>query len=338
MVYAFTWCGGVRCRRCRGGAVPSTGAPRPLRREERSGRIAHDGYAQVISRQRGAAALDFLRGGLRKGRRLPDEWGAPSDSGGLAVYVPGFFFEGCLILGAPERLRPLPAKASVDRSTEIFLAFLCSFVVGSTFVLLVRLLHVFSRVLVQRLMGLWLNILEHRLVPSADAREADLLKKATPDGRPQRSAYVRIVRKIWATEKNKRARRDRVQEAWSLVAAALLGRYGVKPDKLGIWTSALGSFRDEQVKGETFTVALHASGWAGLAAMYYVPELRIASLHDLCSLLVLVGFLHCLSTGWWSTGRRSWIVGLRNTWRELKNLGPIDSPTVRSDGEVPESD
>jgi hypothetical protein len=36
----FTSCGGGVGRRCRGGAVPSTGVPRFLRREERSARPA----------------------------------------------------------------------------------------------------------------------------------------------------------------------------------------------------------------------------------------------------------------------------------------------------------
>lgn len=235
----------------------------------------------------------------------------------------------------------MAAGAGLDRPTQVFLAIVFGFVVGSACVLWVRMLHVFLNVVFRRLGRRWNRLLEFRLVPWAGAREAAAVGKAGAAGRGARSLYVRFVRARWAALLGRRERRDRLRGAWALAASALLRRYGVGVPKrpTDVWSSVIGQSRPERVRGNTFIGGMHATGWAGLAAMYCVPSVSNRPLRELCFFLILCGLVHAVNVASsWADPMLSWLVGFRCTWAELRALGPVRSTDFLEGSQPPGSD
>src|SRR5437899_12668646 len=70
----------------------------------------------------------------------------PSVSDVLSGFLPGLFFESCIVMAGPQnQVQLLIGRASLDRYTPALIALLMAFVVGSAFMLWVRLLHTVLR-------------------------------------------------------------------------------------------------------------------------------------------------------------------------------------------------
>jgi hypothetical protein len=146
-------------------------------------------------------------------------------------------------------------------------------------------------------------------------------------------------------------------ESWSKVATILLKRYGIEapPDdfwwqavdpwttnqwyRWTPWTTVLGRVRLGDLPGHSLTVILHAVGWSGLAARYFAPALRTRPFTSLCLLLIAFGIFHEISVALWlGHPVRSWAMALRNTFAELKKIGPentsADDPDVPAGGSL----
>lgn len=261
----------------------------------------------------------------------------------LGAFVPGLFFEACLLLGDPQRVASLAERASLDRYTPPLVALIVAFVVGSAFVLWVRCIEI-------ALIGLWRRALSRGL-----RRLGKFVDRRVPVG-PQRqgeSTYLRVLRETrdglahWSVEQR------RLAEAWSQVARVLLQRYRIEAPPTELWwqsvnpwaepqwerwkpwTHILGSRRLDDLSGHTLVVVLHATGWAGLAARHFAPALHTRSFTALCLFLVAFGVLHDGSlASWMGHPVRSWLVGLRGTFAELKKMGPTGGASAE-DPDVP---
>ena len=59
----------------------------------------------------------------------------------LAAFLPGLFFEGCAALACPLKVQAVLTNSRLDHASQIFLALLFGFVLGSAFMLWVRLIQ-----------------------------------------------------------------------------------------------------------------------------------------------------------------------------------------------------
>ena len=98
---------------------------------------------------------------------------------------------------------------------------------------------------------------------------------------------------------------NRAYNCWLKLARKLLEtRYGIKLDEIDrewtwlFWT--LGSPTGEEVRGYPFAIAIHATGWLGLAASQIAPPLRNAYYIAFCALMIVVGLQHdfCVVRGY----------------------------------------
>jgi hypothetical protein len=266
----------------------------------------------------------------------------PRVADALAGFLPGLFFESSVWLASPQRVRLLLADARLDRPTEVFLVFLLALVMGNAFMFWVRFIQSFLRTVFGTFHRWWPVLLERRLVISANQRHLQATRKLPTGQQPPRgSLYFRLVHWAFGREISRRENRHFIEQAWGEVATTLLKRYGVEHPRrgLGAWTNVLGAMRAEELRGFPLIASLHATGWAGLSAGYFAPELLTRPFKGLCWFLIFCGLLHGLSLASWTTHPvKSWVMGLRNTWEELKAVGPtVEKQPPSSQNDQPQT-
>lgn len=249
----------------------------------------------------------------------------PSVAGVLAAFLPGLFFETCVMIARPQIAQLVVARASLlYRYTPVLVALLVAFVVGSAFMLWVQLIQYVVRKSLGKLgrLGLWDSLVQWL---ASRAVRGHAARVVAPGQRPPApSWYFRFVQRLQYRKEEQDREWRQTCDAWEDVATVLLKRYGVenRGHSLRPWTSILGTLRVEELRGYTLVTALHATGWSGLAAAHFAPELRIVPFEVLCLFLIFCGLFGDLSLALHSSHLLgSWLMGLGNTWDELKKTG-----------------
>ncbi len=245
----------------------------------------------------------------------------------LAALLPGFFFEACVLIANPQVADLLARRASaVPRYTPLFLSFLLAFVSGSAFMLWVGLLQSAVRTTLQLWTWIfpWDRLLDRWLAHVGRLHARQSAAQSTQPGQsrkpPLPSRHFRFVQWLGMRRNMRDYLHDETVSAWTATARTLLRRYGLDyRNSYDPWTEVLGHLTIEELRGFTLGSTLHATGWAGVAAIYFAPALRWSPFEILCALFIFGGIVQALrlaSDAAHST--RSWIVGLANTWEELK--------------------
>lgn len=248
----------------------------------------------------------------------------PSVAGVLAAFLPGLFFETCVMVADPRIAQLVVARASLLYTyTPVLVALLFAFVVGSAFMVWVQLIQSVLRWAARALarLGAW-----DRLLPWL-RRRASIRYAARRAASGQAvlapSRYHRFIDWLDGRRIHQHLEWSHARDAWQKVASALLKRYGIDdPGHLQPWTDVLGKLPVQELRGYTLLTALHATGWSGLAAGYFAPGLRKGPFEDLSLFLIFCGLIQAVALASWSTHPlRSWLMGLGNTWGELKETG-----------------
>jgi hypothetical protein len=258
----------------------------------------------------------------------------PSVAGVLAAFLPGLFFETCVLLASPRILQLMVARTSfLNRYTPVFVALLVAFVVGSAFMLWVQLIQNVLRLSAKAWAGLrlwdrmltWLRQRASTRYPERKAASGQVVLAP--------SRYHRFIDRLEGRRMHQDIEWIHARDAWQQVALVLLKRYGIEdPRHLQAWTNVLGTLSVQDLRGYTLVTALHATGWSGLAAAYFASELRGLPFESLCLFLIFCGLIHAATLASWSTHLlRSWLMGLGNTWDELKEAGVSKGAEAGSD-------
>ena len=98
-----------------------------------------------------------------------------------------------------------------------------------------------------------------------------------------------------------------------------------------MWANAIGVLPTDELRGFPLIMSLHATGWAGLAAIRLAPNLSSLPFRSLCLFLIFAGLVHCVLLASWLTHPvKSWVTGLKTTLNELKDLGPVPNEAAVS--------
>ncbi len=211
----------------------------------------------------------------------------------LAAFLPGLFFEICLLLGNPGLIAKLVSDLQrainpggyLMLGTGVFLAF----VIGNAFMLVValiqhllgyvyrfwfRLKHAFCKQILLRFLS-WVVNQPFGRWPSLMRLHRYAHAKAFPP-----NDELRDIGKCW----------------WMLARKLLKDRYGTEPGlvqkewEVLYWH--LGAPTSEDVFGSILVMACHAIGWSGLAAVRFAPALRGEYFFVFCIFLVAIGLHH----------------------------------------------
>ena len=228
------------------------------------------------------------------------------------------------MIASPPIAQLVVARASLlYRYTPVLVALLVAFVVGSAFMLWVQLIQTVLR---RAAMALAMLRVWDRLLPWLRQRASKRYaarKAASGQAVLTPSRYHRFIDWLDGRRIDQHLEWSHARDAWQLVALALLKRYGIQdPGHLQPWTNVLGKLPVQDLRGYTLVTALHATGWSGLAAAYLASELRKGPFEGLCLFLIFCGLIQAVALASWSTHHlRSWLMGLGNTWDELKQTG-----------------
>jgi len=248
----------------------------------------------------------------------------PSVAGVLAAFLPGLFFETCVMIASPQIAQLMVARTSfLYRYTPVLVALLVAFVVGSAFMFWVQLIQSVLRkfAMASGRLRLWDKLLRWLSQRAETSYAAHTVIPGPPFPAP--TLYLRLLRRLNRRRIAQEREWTHARDAWQEVALVLLKRYGVEdPGHLQPWTNVLGTLRTEDLRGYTLVTALHATGWSGLMAAYFASELRRGPFEGLCLFLIFCGLIQAVVLTFRSTHVVvSWLAGLGNTWGELKETG-----------------
>ena len=244
----------------------------------------------------------------------------------LAAFIPGLFFIISLSLANPDLIRNLVDQEQsiydFGGSTLVAIGLVIAFVIGTGFILWVRL--------IQRLFGylyflrtiLWTLFCKWPVLP--------VLRWLT--GKPfwNKRRWVHLLlhsihRKAIVFD----PRLKEVQTCWHGAAAELLKKgYGIDREGTerfdwGVWYSVLGKPSAADLRGSILMIAFHATGWCGIVALHYAPALKNAYFGGFLSLLIFCGISH----DWFvakslNNPLRSGLLRIRAVLTELRQLTP----------------
>lgn len=232
----------------------------------------------------------------------------------LPAFMPGLFFEICILLAEPERVRNIAGRAQVGGYLELFIALTLAFVIGNAFMLLVTAFRFELDRRYRNVTYYWAKILNY-LASS----------KGNPPQRPWLGRF-KWVRAAHIKAFNERTARG-ASLAWRSAAIQLLKRrYGIEepssnPDEWETWSSVLGTLKPEDVRGSLLVLTTHATGWSGMTAAYFAPSLRNRYFFLFCGFLILFGVLHTVSVvRRWNSLRIRWIIALKAVLADMPPL------------------
>jgi hypothetical protein len=248
----------------------------------------------------------------------------------LTAFMPGLFFEICVLVGNPTLVLSL-ARPPLDRPTSIAIAIVMAFIIGNFFMLWVR----FFQLTFSFLLGAW-----YRFFPPLWKKFLMYLLRARGNP-PQQSwfASFRFLQHAYGRAWDDAPFQD-VAHAWQRIAGRLLKYYKIDPPAPGTadtwmpWTEALGALEPEDLRGYIMMVASHATGWSGLAAIHFAPALHSRYFLGFCLFSILTGLLHDWRVAYrLCSPEHSWALGVRRTFEELKRT--LDKRPDAQDEEEP---
>ena len=245
----------------------------------------------------------------------------PRTFGYFAPLMPGLFFEISILLFGPHSFRDLAGHAQLGYYTSLVVALILAFIIGTGFMLLVRL--------IQRTMGLCYRIVA--IVWQQIARSL-----LNPLGRILSSPKLHARVRPWLNRLHRSLIQDsifssdlgHVERAWGDAAVQLLKeRYGIEEQSITMeavaWYNVLGT-PPPHMRGSLIAVASEATGWCGVVAAYIVPALKNRYYLGFSLFLLVYGLLQ----DWWVA--RNW-----NNCNNPANPPSDNSPAVSSRQNTP---
>jgi hypothetical protein len=210
----------------------------------------------------------------------------------LTPLIPGLFFELCVLAGNPDLVLDLKCRPhqvfEFSHPEDLAIALFLAFVIGSAFMF-------FISPFLQTLVGgayllfrfAWRNVCRWLLVPSINR----LIKKPRWRG-PWLANLLR-----YAQDKAYPFDNLDAWTGWRLLARKLLkDKFDIDIDDVGnAWTLffwTLGKSTGEEIRGHTFAISIHATGWAGLAASLLAPALQNRYYIAFCLIMIITGLQH----------------------------------------------
>jgi len=245
----------------------------------------------------------------------------------VPAFMPGLFFEVCVLCARPELVYGIAARAHLDRYALVVVALIVAFVVGTAFMLWVRLIRLALAFVDRSGRWGWGKLLGY------------LLRRGSPS-KLSKFASSRFVNEAFREMMSPRGLGG-VQRARHRAAAGLLRRrYGLEPpdwqnsSEWQGWNSVLGIPRLETFKGVLLVMAAQATGWSALAAAYVAPALRNRPYFVFSLFLVVYGILAEWNlVRWWNHPASRSLVMLRTTLDEIPKE-PISDEKKDGEAEV----
>ena len=222
----------------------------------------------------------------------------------LLGFLPGFFFEVCVLLANPQWVKQLANLVGPDHYyTTVFIALFLAFVVGGAFVQWVRYIQGILRYgyakAVQHLPRVRAWRIKRMYSEYSEALQEMQQQAQQGQQPPSRPQPPKGLSKLQSAEFEEARFTTALQTAWGRAARTLLKHYGVniEPDAYWqrdgyAWSYVLGEARLGDWRGRPIVVSLHATGWSGLAAMYFGPLFGRWPFVTFCLFLVGFGLLH----------------------------------------------
>jgi hypothetical protein len=238
----------------------------------------------------------------------------------LVAFMPGLFFEICLLLANPALVVSLMVPP-LDRPIAIIVALIISFIVGNFFVIWSGLILALEHVLIRLFYEVFSPLRKKVLIYLLQA-------KGNPP-RPSRFAKSRLLQnahfKAWDDSYF-----QAIAHNWQRVAERMLNLYGIdlpaaNDQKAWVsWSGILADFKNEDFRGHIMELATQATGWAGLSATLFAPRLRVAYFFTFCLVSIGISLSDGVRTGLnLASPERSWGLGLLRTFQELKRIAPV---------------
>jgi hypothetical protein len=247
----------------------------------------------------------------------------------LTSFMPGLFFEICVVVGNPAIVLTF-FRPPLDHLTALIIALVMAFIIGNFFMFWVRFIQVTFGVL----LAIW-----YAVFPRLWKQFLRYLLQARGNP-PKRSwfASFRFLHVAYQRAWDDTPFQD-VAHAWQRIAARILKNYDIDlpaaahGDSWLPWTGVLGPLEPEDVRGSILTMASHATGWSGLAAIHFAPALRSRYFVVFCLFSIFTGMMHDWRVEFGlHSPERSWALGTRRAFEELQRV--LDKK--KSDEEKPE--
>jgi hypothetical protein len=234
----------------------------------------------------------------------------------LTAFMPGLFFEICVLVGNPGLVLSV-SHPPLDRLSVIAIAVLMAFIIGNFFILWIIFIQATFKVVLRA----W-----YRVFPPLWKQFLMYLLRARGNP-PHQSWFASFTLLQHAYH---RAWDDTpfqaVAHVWQRIATRLLNYYkidkpapGSGPEAWIPWAGVLGRLEPEDVRGSMMMVASHATGWSGLAAIHFAPALYRHYFLAFCLFLIFSGLLHDYGVASrLSSPEQSWRLGVVRSFEELK--------------------
>jgi hypothetical protein len=238
----------------------------------------------------------------------------------LSALLPGLFFEISIVMANPclidNATAKLPGQIKSISTLSVVIALFLAFVIGNAFMYGVNLIPRFLA----------------RCYVLADFLSSKIYDRCSP----LHTVQIRVKHPKLAPFLNRLDRyamqlttnRDRdfaiVTGCLNTLTRGFVERkYGIKPNdfQLEHWQvlyPTLAKPTREEVNGSLMTIATHATGWCGLAAIRFAPALRNTNYLTLCVLMIAAGLYYDLSLArTWSSPINTRVMNIRGMLREF---------------------
>ena len=235
----------------------------------------------------------------------------------LGAFMPGFFFEICILVANPalvvSLMQPPLDKPLAATVTGVILAF----IIGNFFMIWVSF--------VQRIL-FWLVSLGHLAFDPLWKKLLQYLLRAKGNPpRPGRFAKSKIVNRAYRRAFEADLHFRNVTGNWQRVAERTLKYYDIErpalnnADEWMPWMGIIGRFEIQDFRGPIILVSMTATGWSGLGAMHFAPRLHATYFLTFCFFLIGIGLLDGLRLASnLVSPEHSWGLGTLRAFEELK--------------------
>ena len=231
----------------------------------------------------------------------------------VPAFMPGLFFEICILCSRPDEVYKIASRAHLDRYSFVLVALILAFIVGNAFMFWVNL--------IQDILGL-----AYRYGKSGwRALILYLMRAKGSPPRPSWFASSKLANKAFRNIMVDSDLQD-VMRAWEKAANVLLKRrYNIEPiDPLHptewkAWHWALGTSKSDAFRrGMLLAWTTQATGWSAAAAAYLAPALRNRPFIVFSLFLILYGMAASWRFArWWNLPELRALMRLRDVLDEI---------------------